>query len=114
MYRKQALERKVFSPASLLGQGIVAAPKAYFAKQSMERVRRGTAESPVFCVAKNGPKIQMIYGWNTYEKNEILNFSASDVFPVINKYLQYILSLIDFTLPDIYIEYYLLYAENYV
>ncbi len=56
----------------------------------------------------------MIYGWNTYEKNEILNFSASDVFPVINKYLQYILSLIDFTLPDIYIEYYLLYAENYV
>lgn len=34
--------------------------------------------------------------------------------PVINKYLQYILSLIDFTLPDIYIEYYLLYAENYV
>ena len=34
--------------------------------------------------------------------------------PVINKYLQYILSLIDFTLPDIYIEYYLLYDENYV
>ena len=41
------------------GQGIVAAPKAYFAKQSMERVRRGTAESPVFCVAKNGPKNQI-------------------------------------------------------
>jgi len=37
------------------GQGIVAAPKAYFAKQSMERVRRGTAESPVFAAGKNGP-----------------------------------------------------------
>lgn len=56
MYRKQTLERKVFSPESLLGQGIVAAPKSYFAKQSMERVRRGTAKSPVFAIGKNGPK----------------------------------------------------------
>jgi len=34
-----------------------AAPKAYFAKQSMERVRRGTAKSPVFAIGKNGPNI---------------------------------------------------------
>lgn len=39
------------------GQGIGAAPEAYFAGQSMERVRRGTAQSPVFCEAKNGPII---------------------------------------------------------
>lgn len=37
------------------GQGIVAAPKAYFAKQSMERVRRLTAKSPVFAQAKMTP-----------------------------------------------------------
>ena len=40
-------ERIKFSPASLDEQGIVAAPKAYFAKQSMERVRRVTLKSPV-------------------------------------------------------------------
>lgn len=49
----------IFNPTSTHRQGIVAAPKAYFAKQSMERVRRGTAKSLVFCVAKNGTKIQI-------------------------------------------------------
>ena len=49
-------ERIALSPASPHGQGIVAAPKAYFAKQSMECVRRGTAKSPVFAIGKNGPK----------------------------------------------------------
>lgn len=39
------------------GQGIGAAPEAYFAGQSMERVRRGTAQSPVFATGKNGPWI---------------------------------------------------------
>ena len=52
-------ERIKVSPASLDEQGIVAVPKAYFAKQSMERVRRGTAKSLVFCVAKNGQKNQI-------------------------------------------------------
>lgn len=32
MYRIQTIERKVFSPENLPGQGIVAVPKAYFAK----------------------------------------------------------------------------------
>lgn len=50
-------ERIALSPASPHGQGSVAAPKAYFAKQSMERVRRGTAKSPVFAIGKNGPNI---------------------------------------------------------
>ena len=43
-------ERIKFSPASLDGQGIVAAPKAYFANQSIERNRncgKGTLKSPV-------------------------------------------------------------------
>ena len=61
MYRIQTLERKVSSPASPHGQGIVAAPKAYFAKQSMERERRGTAQSPVFATGKNGPKKKATY-----------------------------------------------------
>ena len=55
MKYEQSLARKSFSPASLRGQGIVAAVKPYFAKQSMERTRRETAESQVFCVAKNAP-----------------------------------------------------------
>ena len=41
----QSLARNFLSPASPHGQGIVAAPQAYFAKQSMERVRHGTAKS---------------------------------------------------------------------
>ena len=45
----------IFNPTSTLGQGIVAAPKAYFAKQSMERVRHGTAKSPVFAAGKKLP-----------------------------------------------------------
>ena len=49
-------ERIKLYSASLPGQGIVAAPKAYLAKQSMERGRRGTAKSPVFACGKNGPK----------------------------------------------------------
>ena len=46
----------IYNPTSTLGQGIEAVPKAYFAKQSMERVRRRTAESPVFAAGKNGPE----------------------------------------------------------
>lgn len=46
---------KYFYSSNLNGQGIVAAPKAYFAKQSMELVRRGTAKSPVFAQAKMTP-----------------------------------------------------------
>lgn len=37
MYRIQTIERKVFSPENLPGQGIVAAAKAYFAKQSYDK-----------------------------------------------------------------------------
>ena len=54
MFKKHSLARKTFSPASLYGQGIAAAPKAYFAKQSMERVRRGTAKSPVYTLSAKG------------------------------------------------------------
>ena len=95
----------------------------------LERVRRGTAESPVFAIGKNGPKnsndIWLERG-RIKDTSEIKHFYELDKEyilalivrtnnePVINKYLQYILSLIDFTLPDIYIEYYLLYDENYV
>ena len=50
----QSLARNFLSPASPHGQGIVAAPKAYFAKQSMERARRGTAESPVYTLSAKG------------------------------------------------------------
>ena len=50
---------KFIHGANCNGQGIVAAPKAYFAKQSMERVRRGTAKSPIFAAGKNGPKIEI-------------------------------------------------------
>lgn len=56
MKGKTSINKTIFFYASLNGQGIVAAPKAYFAKQSMERVRRGTAKSPVFAAGKNGPK----------------------------------------------------------
>ena len=55
MKGKTSINKTIFSYASLHGQGIVAAPKAYFAKQSMERERRGTAQSPVFAIGKNGP-----------------------------------------------------------
>ena len=55
MNQTQSSERNFLYPASPPGQGIVAAAKPYFAKQSMERARRETAESPVFCVAKNAP-----------------------------------------------------------
>ena len=55
-----------FSPVSSHGQGIVAAPKAYFAKQSMERVRRGTAKSPVFAAGKNGPRKKMLISCGIY------------------------------------------------
>ena len=54
MYKKQSLERRLLYLASPHGQGIVAAPQAYFAKQSMERVRRGTAESPVYTLSAKG------------------------------------------------------------
>ena len=54
MYKKQSLERNLLYLASPHGQGIVAAPKAYFAKQSMERVRRGTAKSPVYTLSAKG------------------------------------------------------------
>ena len=56
MKYEKSLEINYIYPALPQGQGIVAAPKAYFAKQSMERVRRGTAKSPVFAAGKNGPK----------------------------------------------------------
>jgi len=54
MYKKQSIERNYLYLASPPGQGIVAAPQAYFAKQSMERARRGTAESPVFKLTASG------------------------------------------------------------
>ena len=136
MYRKQALERKVFSPASLNGQGIVAAPKAATASEwtkwtSAEAGARKTRNcgKPGFLRSKKWPKnsndIWLERG-RIKDTSEIKHFYELDKEyilalivrtnnePVINKYLQYILSLIDFTLPDIYIEYYLLYAENYV
>ena len=54
MNTKQSFVRcKLFS-SILYGQGIVAAPQAYFAKQSMKRVRRGTAESPVYTLSAIG------------------------------------------------------------
>ena len=52
--QEQFLERNLLYLASPHGQGIVAAPKAYFAKQSMERVRRGTAKSPVYTLSAKG------------------------------------------------------------
>ena len=61
MKGKSSINKTIFSYASLHGQGIVAAPKAYFAKQSMERERRGTAQSPVFATGKNGPKKKACY-----------------------------------------------------
>ncbi|MBR5356224.1 MAG: hypothetical protein IK121_04820, partial [Lachnospiraceae bacterium] len=56
MTTKQFLKRRDVSPSFQPGQGIAVAPKAYFARQSMERVRRGTTESPVFATGKNGPR----------------------------------------------------------
>ena len=56
--RKHTINLYLYS-AIFHGQGVVAAPKAYFAKQSMERVRRVTAKSPVFAAGKNGQKIQV-------------------------------------------------------
>ncbi len=50
-------EKTINIEQSDYGQGLGAAPEAYFAGQSMERVRRGTAESPVFAPGKNGPWI---------------------------------------------------------
>ena len=61
MKGKTSINKTIFSYASPHGQGIVAAPKAYFAKQSMERVRRETAKSPVFAIGKNGPKKKKMY-----------------------------------------------------
>ena len=52
--RKHTINLYLYS-AIFHGQGVVAAPKAYFAKQSMERVRRVTAKSPVFAQAKMPP-----------------------------------------------------------
>jgi len=54
MNNKQSLERNLLYLVSPHGQGIVAAPQAYFAKQSMERARRGTAESPVYTLSARG------------------------------------------------------------
>ena len=54
MKGKTSINKTIFSYASPHGQGIVAAPQAYFAKQSMERVRRGTAESPVYTLSAKG------------------------------------------------------------
>ena len=48
---------KYFYSSNLNGQGIVVAPKAYFANQSMERKRN--CEKPVFLRSKNDPKIQI-------------------------------------------------------
>lgn len=48
---------KYFYSSNLNGQGIVVAPKAYFANQSMERKRN--CKKPVFLRSKNGPKIQI-------------------------------------------------------
>ena len=84
MYKNQTLEIKYLSSAHLHGQGIVAAPKAYFAKQSTERVRRGTAKSPVFCVAKNGPKIQIkeiekLLACITCRKWKVMQLSKYDI-----------------------------------
>ena len=73
MYKKQPLERNLLYLASLHRQGIVAAPQAYFAKQSMERVRRGTAESSVYTLTAfgrqriNAPKVAN-GGWENGEK----------------------------------------------
>ena len=48
--------RKRSNSSKISGQGIVVAPKAYFARQSVEGVRRGTTESPVFATGKNVPR----------------------------------------------------------
>ena len=50
----QCLERNFLYLASPHGQGIVAAPKAYFAKQSMERKRN--CEKPGFCHRQKWPQ----------------------------------------------------------
>ena len=57
MNTKRLSYRYNFSNAPLPGQGIVAAPEAYFAKQSMERVRRGTAKSPVYKLTALGRQL---------------------------------------------------------
>ena len=57
MNTKRFSYRYNFSNAALPGQGIVAAPEAYFAKQSMERVRRGTAKSPVYKLTALGRQL---------------------------------------------------------
>ncbi|MBR1720882.1 MAG: hypothetical protein IJ727_00120 [Treponema sp.] len=54
MYKKQSLERNLLYLASLHEQGIVVAANPYFAKQSMECARHGTAESPVFKLTASG------------------------------------------------------------
>ena len=55
------------------GQGIVAAAKPYFAKQSMERVRRGTAKSPVY-TGLSKKKWAALIILNLQENSNLLKF----------------------------------------
>ena len=58
MTNTKSFERKSFSPASLHGQGMRKAAKPFWNAQSAwkNEANSGTCSSPVFCVAKNGPK----------------------------------------------------------
>lgn len=54
MYKNNSLKEEFSLLRVYPGQGIVAAAKPYFAKQSMERVRRGTAKSSVYTLSAKG------------------------------------------------------------
>ncbi|WP_169309779.1 MULTISPECIES: hypothetical protein [Treponema] len=56
MNAKQSFDRTISPLRACTDKGLQQRRKAYFALQSMERARRGTAESPVFCEAKNAPE----------------------------------------------------------
>ena len=58
MTNTKSFERKSFSPKTPLGQGMRKAAKPFWNAQSAwkNEANSGTCSSPVFCVAKNGPK----------------------------------------------------------
>ena len=64
-------ERIDLSPASLNGQWIVAAPKAYFAKQSMERKRN--CGKPGFCHRQKWPQKKEIVWYNKNHRLELID-----------------------------------------
>ena len=81
MKGKTSINKTIFSYASPHGQGIVAAPKAYFAKQSMERKRN--CEKPGFCHGqkwpqKKEPKFSSVkWAKSSCEEGEEIELSAS-------------------------------------